>query len=60
MLCGGVGGGEDMETCIVMYGNMCYLILGAYPVAAYAGKVLFLQEPVELHSKERLTMILLQ
>ena len=37
-----------------------YLIIGAYPVAAYTGEVLFLEEPVKLHSKERLTMLLLQ
>ena len=43
-----------------MTGIMYYLIIGAYPVAAYTGKVLFLEEPVELHSKERLTVILLQ
>jgi hypothetical protein len=42
-----------------MHEYMYYLIIGAYPVASYTGKVLFLQEPVELHSKEWLTMILL-
>ena len=53
-------GGWGGETCIIMYEYTYYLIIGAYPVAAYTSKVLFLQEPVELHSKERLTMILLQ
>lgn len=52
-------GGVYIETSIT-HEYMHYLIIEAYPVAAYTGKVLFLQEPVELHPKERLTMILLQ
>ena len=39
--------------------NVTQTLLYTYSVASYSGKVFVLQEPIKLHSKERLSMVFL-